>query len=231
MEKIIIDNVSGKVLKDSQGRILKDRPFNETPIQDGLVFWGQAAPEYLTIVDGLVSEAYDVRGNGLKMVQNTVVKRPSYNGSLKFVGKQFLTSLNNEPNTKTFFIIIKNVSSSPNSYAGIGNMNTYSGSYQRILGKLGHEWVHLLVEGNYASFYKNNAIVNRVLAVNNQKNILHSIVNVNFLNIPILLGSISDLHSFNTDFEISEWGWYNRVLLEQEIIYNINALNAKYQIF
>ncbi len=228
MEKIIIDNVSGKVLKDSQGRILKDRPFNETPIQDGLVFWGQAAPEYLTIVDGLISEAYDVRGNGLKMVQNTVAER-LYFANNEIYGGSVLKSLSIANQTvKSIFMVAK-------LEVGFGAQNLVLSAGEVNRNGLGYG---MFTSGwgtfdsiNYnilKPFYANNTKYTEGIARNTTYRIYHSLYDFTFNNLNMILKMQAQLPIIPL---IKEWGWYNRLLSEQEVIYNINALNAKHQIF
>lgn len=109
MEKIIV-NQDNKVWKDSSDRIIKTRPFSEDVLQKGLVFWGNSKPENLTIVNGLVSEAYDIRDTGhnwsLKMTQEVVTNRPIYTqAKIVFNGYQWLQSITN--NSKSLFIVMK----------------------------------------------------------------------------------------------------------------------------
>ena len=84
MSRILVDP-SNKVWKRDVGggdiRIVKDRPFNQDIIQTGLSFWGRSDESLLTLVGGLVSEAYDVRdgyGGARKMVQGTAIRRYTY---------------------------------------------------------------------------------------------------------------------------------------------------------
>ncbi len=72
----ILRNTEGKIWANENLIPIRNRPFEETILQNGLVFWGRADSNYLTVVDGLVSEVYDIRGTGIKMSQSTVTARP-----------------------------------------------------------------------------------------------------------------------------------------------------------
>jgi hypothetical protein len=51
---------------------------------------------------------------------------------------------------------------------------------------------------------------------------------MNYTNVTFDVGSVSPLAT--SAGEIYEWGWYNRLLTESEVIYNQNALMKKYGI-
>ena len=218
MAEKILKNVSNQIWETTSNQIIKSRPFSETPILNGLQFWGQANPDYLTIIDGKVSEAYDVRGTGAKMIQNTVAYRPIYtNNSLYFVNG----SLNlYAAGVKSMFIVMKNVSD---------NFNGLGISYEDI--NLGYNYF-----GKQYALYNNTTKLN--LYVNNTAYIANGKSPDGLFNI---LHSVSDCNStgtFNLGAQnisgwcyVKEWGWYNRVLNTGEIIYNINALNTRNQIF
>jgi hypothetical protein len=56
-----------------------------------------------------------------------------------------------------------------------------------------------------------------------------------------IISSLDPVNSYSTMYlgdladangcKVKEWGWYNRLLSETEVIYNINCLNQKYAIF
>ncbi len=104
----LIQNLDNTIWRDATGKLLMSRPFEQTIIQEGLTFWGSADPSYLTIIDGKVSEAYDIRGTGQKMIQNTVLRRMTYTKRyLKVTGQQFLATATNDSNFKSAFIVVR----------------------------------------------------------------------------------------------------------------------------
>jgi len=221
MADIFIKNASGEIWKNSEGAILKAKKFNEMPIQQGLTFWGAADPRYLTLVDGLVSEAYDVRGTGAKMAQVTIANRPSlYSNSIRFTGNHKLTITTTALNG---FIVFKSVANTGNNIGLGGARLSYLGERQDRPG-----FINVGAILDY--YYGNNVKFNTFMPQNNNLQILHTI-NGNLIvnNNTMILGTL--YNETVPDVQIVEWGWYNRVLAELEVIYNINALNAKYQIF
>jgi hypothetical protein len=77
MADILLKNSEGKIWANNAGKILLGKKFSEDVIQDGLTFWGRTNPLFLTLINGYVSEAYDVRGNGTKMIQIQSLTDPS----------------------------------------------------------------------------------------------------------------------------------------------------------
>jgi len=215
MERILKDDI-GRIWLSPDGKVIKERPFQYQVIQEGLIFWGQSEQNYLTIVDGLVSEAYDIRGNGLKMVQATVSNRPTFFGNsigiASFSGIYRSIRSNFTSNVKSLFFITKRTLNPNDCCIGTTGddglrssnyMNTYTGTFYRNLSK----------------FSANNP------ATINTFYIVHSVSDFNKIAQNI------SLYNTNGAGEVVEWGWYNRVLNEAEVIYNINALNAKHGIF
>lgn len=224
----ILKDGSGNILKDSLGNIVKERPLNQSVIQDGLQFWGQADVNYLTIVDGLVSEAYDIRGTGVKFSQSTITKRP-YLSANKLVMNG--TTLNSSLfGYSHLFIVLQNTGGS-NNYKGIG---VYNNPFN-TLGFFSNAYTgHMLSNdgGIDRIFYINNTKYTTRQGINTNKIILHTVTPIT--NNPIVglrIGNIIDNAPNNEYLEVYEWGAYNRLLSEAEIFYNINALNAKYSIF
>jgi hypothetical protein len=225
MADVILKNNAGKIWVNGAGKVLKAKQFSEIPIQDGLAFWGQADPALLTIVDGLVSEAYDVRdgyGGARKMIQNTVSLRPSLiTDYLLFNGKNIVI---NSQNLKSMFVVISARTYLSGllingTYKGIGVVNT-----NNYIKSGGSVFPGSNIPGEY--FYANNTKTQLQETVG-EWFICHSLTDLNVINLPIYLTSQTD--TYNAMFK--EWGWYNRVLSETEVIYNINCLNQKYSIF
>jgi len=226
MEKII-KNDAGKISLNQDNKILKTRPFTETVLQDGLSFLGSAAdPAYLTLVNGLVSEAYDIRGNGNKMIQNTILNRPQLIGNyLNCVDIKKLTMSN--ASAKSMFIVISGISTNNSDLYGIGYGEGGSAS----------NWITLGKQYNITQYSHCNAGINQKIFYANLSKGLTSPVGykiLHTLNDPLIVNtiiSVGSLYSATSNCKIYEWGWYNRILNETEVLYNINALNTKYSIF
>jgi len=217
MERILKDNTN-KIWVNTSNQIIKERPFSETVIQNGLVFWGQANPDYLTIVDGLVSEAYDVRGTGTKMIQNTVSWRPTFGiNCLQFRlnGQLYISGTS----ASTLFLVCQNAGGS-SYYKGLGSSNG------DMIGWINYNIIYKASGVN--SYYYLNTLRTNSLQANSNKIILHS-------EQPIAMTTVNlgkTVINQSTEYlDVYEWGWYNRVLSVQEIIYNINALNIRNKVF
>ena len=216
----ILKSTSDKIWVNSAGKVMKAKKFNESVLQVGLSFWGAADPAYLTIIDGLVSEAYDIRGTGQKMVQNTVTRRP------KLILNELLFSRSNDSlymnsqSARSVFIIMK-IPVGGQTVHGIRGSSMDLGTTTSQYGY-----------GQYPTYTYNyyfNNIEKTVLTSNPFTYvILHSKYDFNTINSLITIG---DFYGYQLNCYIKEWGWYNRILTDIEINYNINALNAKYQIF
>ena len=215
----ILKSTSDKIWVNSAGKVMKAKKFNESVLQVGLSFWGAADPNYLTLVDGLVSEAYDIRGTGEKMIQNTVINRPAFTSNMIGDGASASKYLNmSGQNIRSMFIVMIPT----NFFCGLGT--SYSVPYiGRGITKLG-----LLTSSisTYNSYVNNIKYTDGYTFSNNSiKYIISSLDSVNYSI--ITLGDLAG----GKGCKVLEWGWYNRVLSELEVIYNINALNTKYSIF
>jgi hypothetical protein len=217
MADIFIKNPTGEIWKNSDGAILKAKKLNEMPIQQGLEFWSAADPAYLTIIDGLVSEAYDLRGTGQKMIQPNIVNRFTFINGIIYASyseiNKYLYKTN--VNIKTGFIVMK----APNitQQTGLWVSNSLA------------LWTNSADQYTIGLFFRNNIKYNITASVPNivtNRKIMHTLTDFNQTNITL---RVHDLGYGPT--ELLEWGWYDRVLTEMEVIYNINALNAKYSIF
>ena len=219
MADLIIKDTNGKIWKDSTGKILKARKFSETVIQNGLTFWGAADPNYLTLVNGLVSEAYDIRNNGLKMIQNTVSERPYYSsGYLRTYGTGKLAS-NFTTNALSMFLVLK-CSASYNGMTGLGSSISYN------LGTNG-SIVQYAINNVSSPYYLNNTYYSAATSANTTIKVMHTIANSAIYSQTMTLGEISNNLNY---VYMYEWGWYNRVLNATEIIYNINAMMTKHNL-
>jgi len=240
MADLILKNNAGKIWVNGDGKVLKAKQFSEIPIQDGLAFWGKADPALLTTVDGLISEAYDVRdgyGGARKMIQNTAINRPEYiNNSIRSTvintttGHQSLSMASQ--NIRNMFICLKVISATV--YINGISVAYNAGLIAPGLGQSG---------GNKFGFPLNNGIEWQDSYINNNKldntyytGVLNTIyiqstlTDVKYINSPIYIGA-GRTSTTPSIVEIYEWGWYNRVLSETEVIYNINCLNQKYSIY
>jgi hypothetical protein len=227
MADTFIKQATGEFMKDSNGIYLKSRPFNQQVIQDGLSFWGSADPNYLTLIDGLVSEAYDIRGTGQKMIQNTVANRPILlNNSLLFDSTDILSKANES--AKTMFVVIN---AKYSGTLGVGGIGTSQADGLKELGSLWSNQGYTQTSSPIYMFYNSDkrSTAFPAASISNVNVILHSFYDFNIINKTMLVGGA--LYSSSGSVKIIEWGWYNRVLTEPEVIYNINALNAKYSIF
>jgi len=227
MADSILKDGTGKIWVNGAGKVLKAKKFSEIPIQDGLAFWGQADPVLLTQIDGLVSEAYDVRdgyGGARKMVQNTVAKRLTYNAGYIYgtLIDQYLGKVSE--NMRSAFIIMKSPSNT-SSITGIG----VNSAYFECLGLYNQNSVFQALSVD-KTYYKNNIKYTTSNGIsNNQLYILSTVTDFNKINLEVRVGATNTAH-YPYRY-IYEWGWYNRPLSETEIIYNINCLNQKYAIF
>ena len=102
MERIL-KSTSNQIWQNTANKIIKDRPFSETVIQDGLTFWGSGDINFQNIVSGQIKESYDIRtipsklgiemggdGSGLKFTQSTIINRPTLeNNYIKISGTQW----------------------------------------------------------------------------------------------------------------------------------------------
>jgi len=225
MAEKIIQNDAGKIWINADNKIIKTRPFSETVIQDGLAFWGAGDPNYLTIINGFVSEAYDIRGTGEKMIQNTVINRLTHTNNYltqsDIVNSKSLSK--SVTNVKSLFVVMK-LSINNNRTWGLGiNDSNMLGYY--LVSNIG-----LYISPSIKSYYFND-IKKSISSYTTSNIILHSFDNIN-LNGNIYLGVINQSFPYNDlNPRIYEWGWYNRVLKEQEVLRNVNALNTKYSIF
>jgi len=223
MADIFIKNVNGQIWKNSDGVILKAKKFNEMPIQQGLSFWGAADPNYLTVIDGLVSEAYDIRGTGAKMIQNTVSARPVFNTNyLSFVGTglQLQISLSG---IRSIFLVF-------HSYAQNNPRLGFGYSDSSFIGDRVTQGHGMFVNAVAKTFYRNNTKYTSYVSPTNSFVIAHSFTNDLNVSAGFFLGASYPAAQISPCF-VKEWGAYNRVLSEMEVIYNVNALNAKYSIF
>lgn len=219
MASIIAKSSDGKIWKNSDGKILKAKTFSQEVIQNGLAFWGSADPNFLTIVDGLVSEAYDIRGTGVKMIQNTVIYRFGHSiNKLTSNSANPKLSLSNQI-VKSMFIVVK-CSISSDSW-GLGH------TYHRGI-ELYPSNIRYTNYSGTSGYYSINGVKKIAASSSTSINVIHSIDSYDGSLNTMNLGSYGNAYM---TAEIYEWGWYNRVLSEMEVIYNINALNKKYAIF
>jgi hypothetical protein len=224
MDKLLI-NDSGQLWRSGEGKLIRGRVFSQDVLQDGLVFWGAADPNYLTLVsDGVnqrVSEAYDIRGNGLNMIQNTLVDRPLHLANyIQFANKEFLSMA--AQSAKSMFIVMK-LNATTLQWKGIGLSTT-------ILGAHAGGNFNNLVSTTPRLHYINLISKTGSTPYNINRNIFHTLFDTSIVNQIMRVGSVNT-ETYIATYNIYEWGWYNRVLTEHEVIYNINALNAKYSIF
>ena len=214
----ILKNATGEIWKNTDGKIIKNRVFSESVLTDGLQFWGVADSNYLTLVSGLVSEAYDIRGAGQKMIQNTVGYRPTLINNLIYFNNYYSVLSKTGGSMLSAFMVFKAA-----EWSGItstGGYNTkFLGSTASNKGMFGG--------GTHSCYVNSTKYVNVPgPALNSTLTIIHSLTNMS-------VGSTHTLGclSASVGMAVKEWGWYNRLLSDREIIYNINALNAKYAIF
>jgi hypothetical protein len=217
MASIIAKNSDGKIWKNSDGKILKAKTFSQEVIQNGLSFWGAADPNYLTLVDGLVSEAYDIRGTGSKMIQATVANRPLYT-----LNRLYFSSLNHSLSITSTVYSAFIVLAYSSGFIGIGNggsANTYLGMGDFT----GNSAVHR-IGSNQQTLYRNLTKGSNIASSINTYYALSTLQALG-VNNPVLGKQYTPVFGY-----IKEWGWYNRVLNEAEVIYNQNALMTKYGI-
>ena len=222
---ILKDSSTGKIWVDGAGKVLKARKFSETVLQNGLGFWGIVDRQYLTLVDGLVSEAYDIRGTGEKMIQNTVAYRPAYTqglGYINFPGSISMMSKTLSSSIYTSFLVaaFSTSGASNGGRMGIGQYN----STNRMGNVGGAVRCHI---GNVEKPYYLNAVKKTASAVppNMSIVVMHSFVDGAMLSGSVNVGK---LYATTVDEYLFEWGWYTRLLTEIEVIYNVNALMKKY---
>jgi Ca2+-binding RTX toxin-like protein len=221
--QILIDS-QGKIWRNASGQILRNRPFNEMPLQDGLVFWGAADPDYLTLVDGRVSEAYDIRGTGVKMIQNTVASRLSYN-NLGFI---FATgdsqSFGATISTRSAFIVIART----NGLGGTSNVMGITNNGSLFSSGLGTASANVFIVGGTSY----SLLANETFAM--------SPIASNLNQVYVLVGDfpttatgllMHTAHTGGARANIYEWGAYDRVLSLGEKIYISNAINARYNLY
>lgn len=218
----ILKNTSGQIWENTEGKIFTSTPMNQNVIQDGLAFWGRADSNFLTIVDGLVSEAYDVRGTGVKMTQSTVINRPAYTPNSLYItlANQKLTRASNS--ALSMFLVFKG-----NGTGGVGlGYDFYNGIFSSGVSPVLCSYKK---SNTYQTFFDNDVkYVNTTGPRPTSGVVLHTLTS--FLSNTSL--SVGDLAgNAGNAYSIYEWGWYNRVLNELEVVYNTNALNARYSIF
>jgi hypothetical protein len=236
MASIIAKSSDGKIWKNTSGKIIKAKVFSEDVIQNGLVFWGRADANLLTLVDGLVSEAYDVRETNFtsptygKFIQNTVTYRGLYNafGYIDFsdatTSYKALTKTNSI-NIKSLFVVFRVKTPGNISRIGIGG-----GAVESRLGGYNSALLTYNINSTSTSpFYINNEYKTASVSSTSYPNfvIMHSIADFNYSS-NLVVGNV---YPYGNGGYLKEFGYYNRVLSTFEIIYNINALNAKYSIF
>jgi hypothetical protein len=207
---VALKTSAGEIIKTSGGKVIKVRKFSETVIQDGLQFWGVAQPDKVTLVDGLVSELYDVRDNNLKVIQPTVSSRPGfYNNKLIFSGIKQLYATN------------QNVSSMFMVFSGGSLFYIYAYSTYKF-GKLNYMnyYVNNVAKDFYADLTKTTSILNNTLKS------FHTLYDFNVINATLTIGG----YGSTTNVKLHEFGWYDRVLNETEVLYNQNALMTKYNL-
>lgn len=233
MADLILKNADGKIWKNSDGKVLKARKMSQTVIQNGLAFWGAADPNFLTLVDGLVSEAYDLRETNFgspvygKLSQSTVAYRAEYSGNIlnSYGGLLFANGSTKNLNktataVKSAFIVAKSIAG--NGYQGIGTAYNYTLNLTSA-----NNTSYYLVNNGQSYYYQN--LNKRNASFNNTGfTVLHTFDNFNTSG-QVYIGNIV-VGSLNLNIIIVEWGWYNRLLNETEVIYNQNALMKKYGI-
>lgn len=223
MADTFIKQASGEYIKDSNGIYLKSRPFNQQVIQSGLSFWGSSDPSFLTIVDGKISEAYDIRNTGIKMTQPTVLSRPELSGwYINFKNLQTLTIASQS--VKTVFIVMK-----VNAQIATSGGGLISGVGNTVFGALLTNTFRNLVSNVQRPFYANISKINSTFTF--VAGTTYSYTSLYEITTTSASMSIGVFNNATWDISVLEWGWYNRVLTEQEVVYNQNALNAKYLIF
>lgn len=229
-------NTTGEAIVDSNNRTIKDIPFNQYPIQDGLVFWSNTQSQNIVLIDGKVYQAYDIRDtnhtNSLYMVQNSSTNRPIYNyyykdSTIRTQSTSLYLNSSQSSVMKSAFLIGRTVEVGGDSAASqnslLGTQHQHSG-----IGGSSGAIRYQLGGSNFKRAYVNNSLYtncNVNIGVPNYF-IIHTAENMN-LSTPVTLGYGVN----NGSISILEWGWYNRVLNDAEVIYNINALNQKYNIY
>lgn len=225
----ILKDQNNRIWKDTSGRILKSAPFNQQVLQSGLSFWGVSDPNFMTLVSDKISELYDFRDTGKtgvtygKMVQDTDANRPVFNGIEINFQNDWITH-NFTTSAYTFFIVSKNGGRSGIGVASSGSENYFLGTNDS--GNISLNKDSISYSNKY--FYKNTTKSITPVSGSGVYNIAHS------LDLFLQIGNISVglMRTISgTNYDVKEFGWYNRVLSESEIVYNINALNAKYNIF
>jgi hypothetical protein len=227
----VLKDSSDKIWLNSDGKVLKDFPIYPSPTQRGLQFWGRADASLLTIDDGLVSEAYDVRdgyGGTRKMVQATVGNRPSFVTKITISGDKFL-SANSSTDSKSGFIVLSIGSTTfTENLSGLIRRGAAAGSDGVGLGIRNSVFKFPKYDINN-EYYRNNAKQTSTSSIITQPTILHSLGT--WINISGVVSIGSGRIGYNAYLDILEWGWYNRVLSEKEVQYNVATLNTRYNIF
>ena len=231
----VITNGTGNPYRDVNGKIYMDVPLEGNPLQNGLVFWSNSQPEQLDIINSgginYISNAYDIRdvdhNFALRMTQGTAANRAALttNGEIDFTGlKTLLTTTTSS--VRSLFVVVARVGSvfrcglGSSSINAIINPNVVSGGSNQF---------------GYSTTYTTGSSLHYI---NTTKKTSGTVVNINDYKILHSLeeyGGTINL-TFGTlggasDFKVLEWGWYDRVLTEKEALFNVNALNQRYNIF
>lgn len=218
MTKILKDQ-SNRLWKDNTGKILRTQDFNTQVLQSGLSFWGIADANYMTLVGGKISELYDFRDPSKtgatygKMVQYTDINRPIFqNNGIYVSSTNGLKLTSPSTTTRSLFIVSKRLTGSPNDCC---------------LGTAGDNGI------------RNSGLFSSGLGTMYTNTTKHSTSFSSIVEILYVAGSVSDFNAvsatlsiYNTNGSgyVYEFGWYNRLLSEQEVLYNQQALMQKYNI-
>lgn len=217
---------NNQLCKDSSGKLNVNIPVEHQPLQNGLLFWAVDRPENMTIVNGQISELYDIRKNGLKLTQSNVSLRPYFYNDSIYNGFNFYLSLSGLA-WKSGFIVLSMISTSANDGVSSG-ISTASSSYTGVgffaSNKLG------AAKGSAGAVVGLSSVVNGV--VKNYTYGTSVIGNWYVINsINDSLGA-SDLYLKGRDaYYVKEFGVYNRILTEKEGLYNDSVMKLKYSIY
>lgn len=231
MAEKILKNIDGNILIDENDNVLRRSLFTTDVIQTGLVFWSSSEIANLNIIDGLIASAYDIRDpshvGSLYMTQGNSSLRPSLNQYGAFVIQPSVKYLTATQTTVMYsaFLVGKCVTTGGDAAVTQAALLGYG---RRGIGGTRNYVRYQLATVSYTTAFYNGVKYNNLnLSIaTNAYYIIHSKFDIRLSN-SFVLGCGSG--TANTS--VLEWGWYNRILNDKEIIYNTNALNEKYNIF
>lgn len=214
-----VKNSNGEFYRNELG-FQKDQAYSDLPWPDGLLFLGAADSNYLTQVDGLISESYDIRGTGTKMNQNTVSYRPYLDTSLgyptiRFDGDYKRLEIAGQ-SVRSAFIVLKLVALS-RIVLGYPSGNAYIGANVNS----GYTY-------SMGSYYKNLTLSSGNSSYGTTTCILHTVTDFAISNKTISLGHTTSQNNINQ--HVLEWGFYSKLLNTQQTVYNLKYAIQKYNL-